>query len=185
MKRLDVYLYENKLFPSRDKAKEAILSGIISVNDKVCTKPAENITDNHKIDIIGETLKYVSRAGLKLEKAAQIWNLDFKNKVVLDVGASTGGFTDFALQNGARKVYSIDVGTDQLHEKLKNNPNVINMQKITFISALSLYFDFISKSFTIFVNWKRVYCYILCDILALQRGETEMRFINYITILCL
>lgn len=59
------------------------------------------------------------------------------------------------------------------------------MQKITFISALSLYFDFISKSFTIFVNWKRVYCYILCDILALQRGETEMRFINYITILCL
>ncbi len=132
MKRLDVYLFEKNFFPSRDKAKEAILSGIISVNGKITTKPAEKVESGIKVEIIGEKLKYVSRAGLKLEKAASEYKISFKDKIVLDVGASTGGFTDFALQSGALKVYSVDVGTNQLHQSLVNNPKVINMEKTDF-----------------------------------------------------
>ena len=132
MKRLDIYLFENNFFVSRDKSKEAICSGVISVNGKICKKPAEKVSDYDKIEIVGKTLKYVSRAGLKLEKAGELWQIDFKNKIVLDVGASTGGFTDYAIINGAKKVYAVDVGTDQLHEKLKNNSAVINLQKTDF-----------------------------------------------------
>ena len=134
MKRLDVLLFEKQLFPTREKAKEAIVSGIIYVNNKQCTKAGEKIDENSQIEIRGETLKYVSRAGLKLEKASQEWNICFANKVVLDVGASTGGFTDFALQNRASKVFAIDVGTNQLHAKIKNNPKVINLEKTDFRS---------------------------------------------------
>ena len=132
MKRLDLFLYEKSMFPSRDKAKEAILEGIVSVNKKICTKPAEKVKEIDQVEIIGETLKYVSRAGLKLEKASTTWNISFNNKVILDVGASTGGFTDFAIQNGAKKVYAVDVGSNQLHQKLLNNHNVINLQKTDF-----------------------------------------------------
>lgn len=132
MKRLDVYLFEKNMFPTREKAKEAVVSGIISINNNVCTKPAEKVDDSYDVQIIGEKLKYVSRAGLKLEKAQKEWGINFNNNVVLDVGASTGGFTDFALQNGARLVYAVDVGTNQLHQSLKNNPKVINMEKTDF-----------------------------------------------------
>ena len=132
MKRLDVYLFESNLFPTREKAKEAIISGIITKNNKVCTKAGEKVNAEDKIEIVGQTLKYVSRAGLKLEKAQKLWNVDFNNKIVLDVGASTGGFTDFALQNGAKKVYSVDVGSNQLHPSIANNSKVINMEKTDF-----------------------------------------------------
>ena len=132
MKRLDVYLFEQKLFPTREKAKEAVISGIVYKNGKVCTKAGEKVLDFDKIEIIGEKLKYVSRAGIKLEKAKHEWNIDFNNKVVLDVGASTGGFTDFVLQNGAIKVYAVDVGTNQLHASLVTNPKVVNLEKTDF-----------------------------------------------------
>lgn len=138
MKRLDVYIFEQKFFQTREKSKEAVLSGIISKNGKICTKPGEKVSDGDKIEIIGETLKYVSRAGLKLEKAKQVWNIDFTNKIVLDVGASTGGFTDFALQNGAKKVYAIDVGTGQLHPSLCKSAKVINMEKTDFRNVSQL-----------------------------------------------
>lgn len=138
MKRLDVYLYENVFFPSRDKAKEAIVLGIVSVNGKVCTKPAQQIKETDIVEIVGEKLKYVSRAGLKLEKARKEWNIEFNNKVVIDVGASTGGFTDFCLQNGAKKVYAVDVGKDQLHQSLLSNPKVINLEKTDFRTLPSL-----------------------------------------------
>lgn len=132
MKRLDVYLFEKNLFPTREKAKEAIKQGIINKNGKPCLKAGENVNENDIIEITGETLKYVSRAGLKLEKAAKLWDLNFKDKIVLDVGASTGGFTDFAIQNGAKKVYSVDVGTNQLHQNLLENPKIINLEKTDF-----------------------------------------------------
>ena len=120
------------MFPTREKAKEAIMSGIIHKNGKLCTKAGERVVETDNIEIVGQSLQYVSRAGLKLEKAQKIWNIDFNNKVVLDVGASTGGFTDFAIKNGAKKVYSVDVGKGQLHESLKNNNKVVNMEKTDF-----------------------------------------------------
>ena len=132
MKRLDVLLFEQNLFPTREKAKEAVMSGVVYFNNKQCTKPGEKFNENTIFEIKGETLKYVSRAGLKLEKASKEWNISFKDKIVLDVGASTGGFTDFALQNGAKKVYAVDVGSSQLHEKIKTNDKVINMEKCDF-----------------------------------------------------
>ena len=132
MKRLDVYLFENHLFPTREKAKEAVTSGIVAKNGSVCLKAGEKVLETDKIEIIGEKLKYVSRAGLKLEKASEFWNISFKDKVILDVGASTGGFTDFAIQNSAKKVYAVDVGTNQLHASLIQNPKVINLEKTDF-----------------------------------------------------
>lgn len=132
MSRLDVYLYEKKLFPSRDKCKEAIKNKNILVNGQICTKPAEKILDGDKVEVVGNVLKYVSRAGLKLEKAKEVFDIDFNGKIVLDVGASTGGFTDFCVQNGALKVYAVDVGTNQLHQSLKQNPKVVNMEKTDF-----------------------------------------------------
>lgn len=130
--RLDIYLFEKKLFPSRDKAKEAITSGIISINGAICTKPSKDVNETADVKIVGQSLKYVSRAGLKLERAKDEWNIDFNDKIVLDVGASTGGFTDLALKSGAKKVYAVDVGTSQLHQSLKDNAKVINMEKTDF-----------------------------------------------------
>lgn len=132
MQRLDVFLYENGYFETREKAKEAILDSIISVNGKVITKPSIMVDEHCDIKIVGQTLKYVSRAGLKLEGAKEYWNIDFNNKIVLDVGASTGGFTDFALQNGAKKVFAVDVGSNQLHKKLLLDYRVINLEKTDF-----------------------------------------------------
>ncbi|MBS5861777.1 hypothetical protein KID03_10170 [bacterium] len=100
-KRLDVYLTENKYFESRSKATQAILAGAISVNDEAQTKPSFLVEENPKIKVLKQTDKYVSRAGYKLEAAIQNFGIDFSGKVVLDIGASTGGFTDCALQHGA------------------------------------------------------------------------------------
>lgn len=138
MKRLDVLLFEKNMFPTREKSKEAIVSGIIQVNGKIITKAGEKVDENSNIEIIGEKLKYVSRAGLKLEKASQEFAINFKDKIVIDVGASTGGFTDFALLNGAKKVYAVDVGTNQLHEKIKSDKRVVNMEKTDFRQLLPL-----------------------------------------------
>ncbi len=132
MERLDVLLYKKGMFPSRDKAKEAINSGYVKVNGKSVTKAGEKVNENSFIEISSDTLKYVSRAGLKLEKASKEFNIDFNDKIVLDVGASTGGFTDYALINGAKKVYAVDVGTNQLAPKIKNNAKVVNLEKTDF-----------------------------------------------------
>ena len=124
--RLDEYLVENEYFENLEIAKRQIMVGNIIVNEQKIDKPGEIISlDKIKsIRIKEKDIPYVSRGGLKLEKAINIFNLDFKDKIVLDIGASTGGFTDCSLQNGAKFVYAIDVGTNQLDWKLRNDSRV-------------------------------------------------------------
>ncbi len=138
--RLDVLLVQQGFFETREKAKRAIMAGVVLVDDKKIEKAGTSIKWDDELPTIrikGETLKYVSRGGLKLEKAIKIWNLDFNGKNVLDVGASTGGFTDCALQNGAKFVYSMDVGTNQLDWKLRKHPQVKSIEE-THIKDLTL-----------------------------------------------
>ena len=132
--RLDVLLVRQGLAESREKAKAVIMSGDVYVNDQKEDK-AGTMFDETKvhIEVRGNTLKYVSRGGLKLEKAMQQFEgIDLKNKVCMDIGASTGGFTDCMLQNGAAKVYSVDVGHGQLAWKLRNDERVVCMEKTNF-----------------------------------------------------
>ena len=130
-KRLDLILVEREFFETREKAKREIMAGNVIVNEQVVTKAGTMFKDNDDLNIrIKDKLKYVSRGGLKLEKAIKTWDLDFKDKLVLDIGASTGGFTDCALQNGAKCVYSIDVGKNQLDWKLRNDERVLSLEKM-------------------------------------------------------
>ena len=125
--RLDEYLFKNGYTISRAKAQDIILAGCVFVNDIKVTSKSQNIKDTDKIDII-QKRKYVSRAGDKLEKAFLEFNISVKDKVCLDIGASTGGFTDCLLQNGAKKVYALDVGHNQLVYKLRNDKRVISIE---------------------------------------------------------
>ena len=130
-KRLDLILVEQELLETREKAKREIMAGNVIVNEQVVTKAGTMFKDNDDLNIrIRNKLKYVSRGGLKLEKAIKTWNLDFKDKLVLDMGASTGGFTDCALQSGAKYVYSVDVGKNQLDWKLRNDERVFSMEEM-------------------------------------------------------
>ena len=128
-KRLDVYLSDNNIVKSRSLAATLIKQGSVEVNGRICTKPSFTVGDGDNVKIIGELPKYVGRGGLKLEKALAHYRLHLDGAVCIDIGASTGGFTDCMLQNGAAKVYSVDVGTDQLDEKLRNDSRVISMEK--------------------------------------------------------
>ena len=127
--RLDVILTEKGLFPSREKARTSIMAGMIYVNGAISDKPGTKIDVDSKIEVKGDPCPYVSRGGLKLEKAMELWDFSLTGKVCMDMGASTGGFTDCMLQNGASKVYSIDVGYGQLDWKLRNDSRVVNMEK--------------------------------------------------------
>ena len=128
-KRLDVLLVEKGLAESREKAKAIIMSGIVYVDGEKEDKAGSNFPINAEIEVRGKTLKYVSRGGLKLEKAMEVFPVKLQNKVCMDVGASTGGFTDCMLMNGARKVYSVDVGYGQLAWKLRQDERVVCMEK--------------------------------------------------------
>ncbi|MBQ9697566.1 MAG: TlyA family RNA methyltransferase [Acidaminococcaceae bacterium] len=127
--RLDAYLTDKGLFESRAKAQAAIMAGQVLVDEQKIDKPGTAVKEDAVIRLLGEQLRYVSRGGLKLEKALQVFPISVKGKVMADVGASTGGFTDCALQNGAVKVYAIDVGYGQLAWKLRNDPRVVNMER--------------------------------------------------------
>ncbi len=127
--RLDKWLVENHHFESREKAKQAIESGVIKINDEQITKSSAEVTEGDVVTVAYNPLKYVSRGGYKLEKAIREFQIDFYDKTVLDIGASTGGFTDCALQQGAKKVFAVDVGSDQLHESLRRNQKVISLEK--------------------------------------------------------
>jgi len=128
-RRLDLILVEKGYFDSRSRARAAIMEGKVLVNGLKVDKPGTRFPGSVKIQIIGEDLPYVSRGGLKLEKAIKEFKISFANKVVLDIGASTGGFTDCALQNGALKVFAVDVGYGQLAWKLRKDPRVINIER--------------------------------------------------------
>ena len=130
--RLDLYLVEKGYFKTRQKAKYAILDNCIFLNKKCQNKPSFEVKDNDLIEIINNKQVYVSRGGYKLEKAIKEFNLDINNKDCLDIGASTGGFTDCLIKNNANVVYAIDVGTNQLDESLKNNNKVISKENVNF-----------------------------------------------------
>ena len=127
--RLDVLLVSQGLAASREKAKAIIMSGNVLVNGQREDKAGTMIDVKAEITVKGGQLKYVSRGGLKLEKAMSHFDLTLEGRVCMDVGASTGGFTDCMLQNGAVKVYSVDVGHGQLDWKLRNDPRVVCMEK--------------------------------------------------------
>ena len=128
--RLDVLVYEQGFSPSREKAKTLIMSGVVLVNGEREDKPGSTFPADVTITIKGNPLPYVSRGGLKLEKAMKCFDLSMEGKICVDGGASTGGFTDCMLQNGAVKVYSIDVGYGQLDWKLRNDERVVCMEKV-------------------------------------------------------
>ena len=128
-KRLDMLMMDRALAPSREKAKAYIMAGDVYVDGQKEDKAGTRVPETVKIEVRGNTLPYVSRGGLKLEKAMKNFDVTLDGKVCMDVGASTGGFTDCMLQNGAVKVYSIDVGYGQLDWKLRNDPRVVCMEK--------------------------------------------------------
>ena len=130
--RLDKYLTDNGFFPSREKAQTAIKHETVMVDGKIVTKASMDITDAMRVEVIDLFNKYVSMGGLKLEKAVKDFGLDFGGKTVLDIGSSTGGFTDCALQYGAASVTAVDVGTDQLVETLRHDPRVHSIENKDF-----------------------------------------------------
>ncbi|MEG2595671.1 MAG: TlyA family RNA methyltransferase [Ruthenibacterium sp.] len=127
--RLDQYLFQHNMVPSRERAKALIMAGIVYVNDEKSDKAGNQIAEDAVVEIRGHDIQYVSRGGLKLEKAMQVFPLTPNEKVCMDIGASTGGFTDCMLQNGAVKVYAVDVGYGQLAWKLRCDARVVNMER--------------------------------------------------------
>ena len=127
--RLDVAVFEKGFAPSREKAKAIIMAGLVYVNNQKVDKAGTEIKEDDVLEVRGNTLKYVSRGGLKLEKAMQEFPITLREKICMDVGASTGGFTDCMLQNGAVKVYAVDVGYGQLAWSLRTDERVVNMER--------------------------------------------------------
>lgn len=130
--RLDAAVFSRGLAESRSKASALIMAGQVYVNGQKASKAGMSVTLQDKIDVRGEKLPFVSRGGLKLDKAIRVFALRLEGLVCMDIGASTGGFTDCMLQNGAKKVYSIDVGYGQLAWKLRTDSRVVNMERTNF-----------------------------------------------------
>ena len=135
--RLDQLVFDLGLVESRERAKTTVMSGLVFVNGQRADKPGMQVSPDIKVEIKGTALPYVSRGGLKLEKALKVFPIDVNDKVCIDCGASTGGFTDVLLKNGAAKVYSVDVGYGQLAWSLRNDERVVNMERtnIRYISS--------------------------------------------------
>ena len=133
--RFDKYLVDHGFFDSREKAKKAIMAGLVMVSGQVKDKAGEQLAvdlDPSVIEIKGNPIPYVSRGGLKLEKGLAVFSFPVKDGIFLDIGASTGGFTDCLLQNGAAKVYSVDVGYGQLDWRLRGDERVVSMERTNF-----------------------------------------------------
>jgi 23S rRNA (cytidine1920-2'-O)/16S rRNA (cytidine1409-2'-O)-methyltransferase len=127
--RLDQLLVGKGLFPSREQARRAIMAGVVTIGTRIAAKPSE-LLDEQAAITLKPTRKYVGRGALKLEAALEHFNINVRGKTALDIGASTGGFTDCMLQRGAEKVYAVDVGHGQLDWKLRNDPRVIVLEKV-------------------------------------------------------
>ncbi|MCS0672383.1 TlyA family RNA methyltransferase [Cytobacillus firmus] len=130
--RLDVLLVERGLAETREKAKRAVMAGLVFSNESRMDKPGEKVSADIPLTLKGKVMPYVSRGGLKLEKALKIFNLEIEGKILLDIGSSTGGFTDCALQNGAKLSYALDVGYNQLAWKLRQDERVVVMERTNF-----------------------------------------------------
>lgn len=145
--RIDIFLVENNYFETRTKAQQALSEHCVFVNNQLITKASYDIEPTDTILIkASPSQRYVSIGGLKLEKAIQTFQLDFKDKTVLDIGASTGGFTDCALKYGANKLITIDVGSNQLHKSLHNHPQITSFEKLdirNFDNVENIRFDWI------------------------------------------
>jgi 23S rRNA (cytidine1920-2'-O)/16S rRNA (cytidine1409-2'-O)-methyltransferase len=163
--RLDVALVERGLILSREKAKVVIMEGLVYVNGQKSDKAGAQVKDDDTIEIRGETLRYVSRGGKKLEKAMQVFPISLEGCTCIDIGASTGGFTDCMLQNGAKKVYSVDVGYGQLAWSLRTDERVVNLERTNIryvteeqipdpIDFISVDVSFISLTLVLPVAWK-------------------------------
>ncbi|UUV97962.1 TlyA family RNA methyltransferase [Vagococcus luciliae] len=131
--RVDVLLVQQGLCETREKAKRTVMAGLVCDEKNIrYDKPGEKIPTTTELRLKGQVMKYVSRGGLKLEKAIEVFNIDFSNRTLLDIGSSTGGFTDVALQNGAMMSYALDVGSNQLAWKLRQDERVEVMEKTNF-----------------------------------------------------
>lgn len=130
--RIDVLLVERGLVETREKAKRAVMAGLVYTNEERLDKPGEKVNEDIPLTVKGNLIPYVSRGGLKLEKAIKVFDINVKDKVLLDIGASTGGFTDCALQNGAKMSYALDVGYNQLAWKLRQDERVVVMERTNF-----------------------------------------------------
>jgi len=128
--RIDILMVKKGLTASREKAKATVMAGIVFVGGQRVDKPGTEFSEDTLIELKGETLPFVSRGGLKLAKAVATFSLLFKDLVVADIGSSTGGFTDCVLQNGAKRVYAVDVGYGQLAWKLRTDPRVVSMERV-------------------------------------------------------
>lgn len=171
-KRLDMLLVEKNMFESREKARASIMAGEIFVDGQRVDKCGEKIKENANIEFKGQTMPYVSRGGYKLEKSIKSFNINLKDKICLDIGASTGGFTDCMLQNGAQQVFAIDVGYGQFAWKLRTDPRVVCMERtnaryLTY-SDLGKYADFASIDVS-FISLKKIVLPII-DLLT-DKGE--------------
>lgn len=157
--RLDMLLVKKGLFQSREKARSSIMAGIVNVNGNREDKPGARFDGDCDIEIRQNINPYVSRGGLKLEKAMSVFGIDLKGKVAMDVGASTGGFTDCMLKNGATKVFAVDVGYGQLAWELRNDERVVNMERtnIRYVKPenISAPLDFASIDVS-FISLKKV-----------------------------
>ena len=150
-RRLDAVLVERGLAPSRERAKELIAGGYVTVDGRPASKPSQTVGEKAELCCDSRTLRYVGRGGYKLEKALTLYDLPLAGAVAMDVGASTGGFTDCMLQNGAGTVYAIDVGHGQLHESLRANPRVRNLEGIDIRNTERIR-EFIGESSVLFCS---------------------------------
>lgn len=181
--RIDLYLVDNGYYKSRELAKLAIENGLVKVDGKVVTKPSFDYSSG--LIEVDEPLKFVSRGGYKLECAINSFYLDFKDKVIVDIGSSTGGFTDCALQYGAKLVYAIDIGTDQLDSRLLTNSKVISMEQTNFldIEAFDIDIDYFVSDVS-FISIKKILEHLNelnadnIIILIKPQFEVEMKYLN-------